>query len=332
MKTTFLRTLLALGALVSATPLLFAQQGGSGFQVQQMGYGDPVEYWSEQQAGYAAMVNDPNFASYCQTCSCDGCSAEGCPCEGSAYEGCPCEGGVCCDSNYCGDCYESCHGMCYAELHNIFMRAHVSSDVVGKLREKYEYSPRLVTGYETAGGLGVRGRYWNYSRTTGTVDDNGSLGLDMNVIDIEGTKRISSRNVDVLLSGGFRWADMKIEEDNDDEVSTEMPGITFAIDGRAPICCTGGMQWSAVCGARWSLMGGDWRGDYGGIIRPTFDDNVTAEELYGGFEMLCHRCGYDLYARLVFEIQNWHSDALGESSPTDSIGFVGPAIQTGVTF
>jgi len=331
MKTTFLRTLMALGALMSATPLLFAQQQG-GFQVQQMGYSDQASGYADQQAAYAGMINDPNFASYCQTCSCEGCSADGCMCEGGGCEGCPCEGGVCCDSNYCGDCYESCHGMCYAELHNIFMRAHVSSDVVGKLREKYEYSPRVVLGYESASGLGARTRYWNYSRTTSTIDGDDSLGIDMNVIDVEGTKRISSRSVDVLLSGGFRWADMKIEEDGDDEVSAEMPGITFAIDGRAPICCHGNSQWSVVAGARWSLLGGDWDGDSGGVIDPTFDDNVTAEELYGGVEFLCHRCGYDLYARLVFEMQNWHSDALGESSATDSIGFVGPAIQTGVTF
>jgi hypothetical protein len=222
-------------------------------------------------------------------------------------------------------------GMYYFEIQNMFMRTHFSSDVVGKLREKYEWSPRIVGGYESPGGLGARMRWWSYSRTNSTVNGNDQFHLDLDVLDAEGTARFSSRRADLLIAGGLRYANFEIGEDND-EISADLPGITFAADGRMALCCKGRTQYSAVCGARWSLLFGDWEGDDTDLVEAEFDDNVTTQEIYGGFEFLCHNCNYDLFARLVFEVQNWHSDVIGENSETDSIGFIGPAIHTGVSF
>jgi hypothetical protein len=352
MKTTFLRTLLALGALAALTPLAAAQQRGfdnvleqwsaaqsantSDSGVEEASYASDGEAMDEETTAFDEQVTDDltrGLNGSCNTCSHEGCPCDACQggCEGDCYVGCP----TGCESNYCGDCNSDCAaacGMYYAEVQNMFMRAHVSEDVVGKLKEKYEYSPRVVLGYEGPSGLGARARYWNYTRTTNTVNNNDSLRFDLDVIDLEGTSRFSTKRADLLLSGGFRWADMNIVEDDDDEVDAEMPGITFAADARAGICGGCNSQWSGVCGARWSMLGGDWEGDNNNVIDPTRDDNITTQEIYGGFEYLCHRCGYDLYARFVFEMQNWHSDALGETSATDSIGFVGPAIHGGISF
>jgi hypothetical protein len=222
--------------------------------------------------------------------------------------------------------------MFYAEIQNIFMRTHVSSDVIGKLREKYEWSPRVVMGYETPGGLGGRIRWWSYDRTTTTVDGTNALRVDLDVFDAEGTARFQSRRADLVIAGGFRYADFSLAEGDDPDIRADLPGITFAADGRMAICCLGRSQWSGVCGARWSLLGGDWEGEDNGMVESVFDDNVTVQEIYGGFEYLSRYGNYDLFARLVFEVQNWHSDALGNNSETDSIGFVGPAIHGGVSF
>jgi len=354
MKTSFLRTLLALGALVSLTPFAAAQERGFGNVLEQWSAAQSTNTYDNgvEEAAYAGdgealeeemIASDDQITDdlsrgmngSCSACSSEGCSCDACQggCDGDCYGGCnSCD---CDPTNYCGDCNGDCGagcGMYYAELQNMFMRAHVSEDVVGKLKEKYEYSPRVVLGYEAPSGLGGRVRYWNYTRTTNTVNNNDSLRFDLDVIDAEGTSRFSTKRADLLLSGGFRWADMNVVEDDEDEVDAEMPGITFAVDARAGICGDCRSQWSGVCGARWSILGGDWEGDSNDVISPTFDDNLTTHEIYGGFEYLCHRCGYDLYARIVFEMQNWHSDALGETSATDSIGFVGPAIHGGISF
>src|SRR5690606_7807168 len=139
-----------------------------------------------------------------------------------------------------------------------------------------------------------------------------------------------SKRADLVLAGGFRWANFKVEDDSD-EADASLPGITFAADGRVLLCGGCRSQWSGVAGARWSLLGGDWEGD-NALIEETFDDNVNVQEIYGGVEYVCHHGSCSMFARAVFEIQNWHSDAMGESSPTDSISFIGPALHGGIAY
>lgn len=347
---------LALGALASLSSIAAAQ-----------GFGQVGEPWASgayaqqsraQQVAYTqgiAGAEMPNGnlnaygmggamqCSHCDgySCDCGGCECGGYDCGGydcGGYDCGECQGdcyGYGCEgTQYCGDCTSPCGagaGMFYAEIQNTFLRTHVSDQVVGKLREKYEWSPRAVIGYETPSGLGARGRYWNYTRTTTTVDGTDAIRLDWDVIDVEGTNRFSTRHGDIIVGGGFRWADLKIADGDEDEVDTEMPGITFAIDGRSVLCRGRHAEIAGVVGARWSILGGDWEGD-NDIIQETFDDNVTSREIYGGFELVCRKGNCDLYTRVVFEMQNWHSDALGENSATDSISLVGPAIHGGITF
>ena len=62
------------------------------------------------------------------------------------------------------------------------------------------------------------------------------------------------------------------------------------------------------------------------------NDNVLVHELYGGVE-LARRCGaVDIHARLLFEMQNWHSDVLAQNAGLESIGLFGPALQLGAEF
>jgi hypothetical protein len=349
MKMISMRTLLALGAMLSLPSLITANELGFANLEGQRPGAQPrnapasgvrqVAHLSEISAGEEAMpgiygdpfANEsyPGMESYPRmyeqggTGSC-GCGSCGC---GDSY----------CGKSYCGDYgdsgYQSNAGMYYAEVQSMFLRAHVSDQVVGKLSEKYEYSPRFILGYEAPSGLGARARYWTYGRTTeildSTVDD---IRFDFDVVDLEGTSRFCTSHADLVISGGFRWANVEITQDDDDDIDSSMPGITFAADLRSAICRGCRTEWAAVFGARWSLLGCDWEGDGNDFIQETRDDNVVAHEIYGGVEFLCHRCGYDLYARLIFEVQNWRSDALDTTSPVDSIGFVGPAVHAGLTF
>lgn len=305
-----------------------------------------VAYMSDMGAGEDGLppgYGNPNGAySGCQSCNGAGCAACGDCNSGQGCCGQSCGGDNCCGDSYCegccgdGYCGESfaCQpqkGMWYAEAQATFMRPHVSEEAVGKLSEKYELSPRFIGGYESASGLGGRARYWTYGRTTQNLDDpNDGLRFEFDVIDVEGTHRFRSGRTDLVVAGGFRWTNIDIEF-QDEEISAEMPGITFAADVRSVLCGGCRNEWSGVCGVRWSLLGGDWEGD-DSLIEETRDDNISVQEIYGGFEYLCHHRGYDLYARLIFEVQNWHSDALGEGADVDSIGFIGPAVQVGTTF
>jgi hypothetical protein len=222
----------------------------------------------------------------------------------------------------------------YADVNFMFLRTHFTDrTVVGKIAEKYEFSPRLVLGTANDSGRGGRLRFWSYDRTTQSLNAPGqSLGVDIEVTDLEGTHIIHSKHTDLVLSGGVRWIDVKLDIPSG-RSRADMPAATFAVDVWTTLCIDPrfALEWATVGGARWSISGTDWEGS-GGLIEPQRDDNLTIQELYGG--IVCRRqgCGYDLYMRFLLEAQNWRSDVLGASTSADSIGFVGCGLSTAVAF
>jgi hypothetical protein len=222
----------------------------------------------------------------------------------------------------------------YVEAEVMALRAHFGETAVGKLAEKYEASERIIVGVENVWGAGARIRYWSYDRTTPILTGSGdSIRFNFDVVDFEGTTRFITDRFDLLIAGGVRWADIKIDIDSG-RSRNDMPGGTIAADLRAMMCyeCEHAIEWHSVTGARISIFGGDWEGSPTGLITPTRDDNITVVEIYGGFECAreCH--GHVLYARLLFEAQNWRSDALGADTGIDSLGFIGPGASLGFIY
>jgi hypothetical protein len=244
-----------------------------------------------------------------------------------ANDECRCQDRKCCDCNG-----RPIHGVYFAEVHNMFLRAHVMENAIGKLSERYEYSPRIIVGYEDKQGIGGRIRYWHYDRLTENLTTpTDTLRIELGVVDIEGTSRFGTERAELLVSGGFRWTDARITL-ADAPVANDMPGIGFAADLRVILCRERRWEWASIAGARYSLLGGDWEGAANGFLEPNRDDNVTVTEFYGGFEHIHHYKGYDAFARIAFEVQNWHSDVASQTAGADSINFMGLGVHTGMIF
>jgi hypothetical protein len=231
--------------------------------------------------------------------------------------------GTCCDSRM--------SGLYYTEVELMWLRSHMLESSIGKLSEKYELSPRFIAGYETPGGVGGRVRYWTYGRWTPNLDGGDAIRFEMDVIDIEATTRFRTSRTDLVLAGGMRWADLEIVL-GDDAVDTQMPGFTVAADLRTKLCGDCCQECALIGGARWSTLGGDWEGDSGGFLNPVRDDNIIVQELHGGVEYIRSYGNYDVFGRVTFEVQNWHSDAAAQDAAVDSFGFVGPGIELGMMF
>jgi hypothetical protein len=231
------------------------------------------------------------------------------------------------------ECNDSCEGpgsVYYAEVEVMWLRAHLLEDAVGKLSEQYKWSPRVVAGYENAQGIGARGRWWHYGHETPILSGD-DIRFRFDVIDAEGTARFAMKKADLVVSAGARWADIEVEFD-DDAISTGAIGLTAAADVRREICAGCNSQWAAIGGIRLSTLGGDWDGS-GGFIDDVRDDNIVCQELYAGFEYTQRtKAGHDIFMRLTFEMQNWHSDAFSQDAGADSVGFVGPGAHLGASF
>jgi hypothetical protein len=221
----------------------------------------------------------------------------------------------------------------YASAELSLLRAHILEGPEGKLSEKYEPSPRVTIGFNQTGKIDGRVRYWHYSQDTPILGD-GRIGVEMDVLDIEATSLMGMDRFEVLTGGGLRLAGIELSDVNNDAAGADLLGATLFLEGRRFLCSfqDGRVAW--VFGGRVSILGGDWGGDVGNDFtgEPVQDDNLVVHELHAGVVYAVRNPDFDLHARLGFEIQNWHSDALSQNGGRDSIGFLGPGIQIGAGF
>lgn len=222
----------------------------------------------------------------------------------------------------------------YADVQFNFLRAHVMENFAGKLSEKYEFSPRVIVGFDGTGSVDGRARYWHYGRDTQVLYGGGSVRIDFDVVDIEVTRTVPLGESAFLLAAGLRTANINLEDDDGDGAGCDLLGMTVAADFHTLLCQAKRGEVVGVCGARLSILGGDWGRDSGSDFIPSRlqDDNWVVDELYAGVAYeTCFR-KLDLHAQLGFEMQNWHSDVLSQFAGADSISFLGPGIEIGAEF
>jgi hypothetical protein len=215
----------------------------------------------------------------------------------------------------------------------LFYRVHMTDQVFGKLSENYEFSPRVTLDFRNIGYIDGRVRYWHYARDT-NVNTGGDVRLEWNVLDIEAMHYFEGRRSQLSLSAGIRLADVQIDDATGEGCGSDMMGLTMAADGLTPVICMTGGYCGWVYGGRVSLLGGDWGGDDNTILlNGQFrDDNILVTELYAGAE-IARRCrNATVRGRLIFDMQNWRSDALAQFAGIESIAFLGPAAQLGIDF
>jgi len=222
----------------------------------------------------------------------------------------------------------------FADVEINFLRLHLMEEAVGKLSEKYEFSPRFIAGFMGLGPIDGRVRYWLYGRETQTLGgDDEAIRLEFEVLDLEGTHHFAGQRSEVVLAAGLRLANIELTDDDDADAGTDLLGLTLAADGRTQLGSFDAGRLAWVYGGRLSILGGDWGGDeeHDLIEERVRDDNVVVHELYAGLEFARHYRNLQLRARLAFELQNWHSDVLAEND-AGSIGIVGPGVRVGAEF
>ena len=167
----------------------------------------------------------------------------------------------------------------------MFLRPRITEDVVGKLSETYQFSPRFILGVRNLGNLDGRVRYWHYGRDTESLNDD-EIRLEFDVLDIEAVHRFEGRRSQVALAAGIRLAHLQLTDDNDEKSGSDLIGLTMAADGLTPLGCFSGGYCGWVYGGRFSILGGDWGGDDNSVFidHQVRDDNVLVSELYVGVE------------------------------------------------
>jgi len=310
----------------NAAPLPMIGQGGPGCSGQMMmpgGCGPMCEY-----PGCGPMPCGPGGMPY------GGPMVAPYPTPYGGYP-CDCAAGQAVNCDQIGSNCDDQRAHFSADVELLFLRPRITEGPVGNLSQTYNFSPRFILEARNGAGLDVRARYWHYGRGTDALSNSdGQIRLEFDVLDLEAVHRMSWRRSDLALSAGLRMANLKLTDPIDESCGSHPLGLTMAADGLVQLCCLQNGYCGWVYGGRFSILGGDWDGDENSVFinREVADDNILASELYIGLEC-ARKCGNcNVGGRVLFELQDWDSDALASYASIQSIGFLGPALQVGVEF
>src|SRR5262249_21010808 len=146
--------------------------------------------------------------------------------------------------------------------------------------------------------------------------------------------QFAARKSEITLSAGLRLARIHLSDLEDARCSTNLLGLTMAADGMTPLGNYPAGHLGLVYGGRLSILGGKGNTDGNSqfIDQQVRNDNVLVHELYGGVELARQLRAFDVHVRFLYEMQNWHSDALAQDGDLESIGMLGPAVQIGAVY
>ncbi|NOZ39281.1 MAG: hypothetical protein GXP24_03540 [Planctomycetes bacterium] len=194
----------------------------------------------------------------------------------------------------------------------------------GSFDDDFGFGHRLTLGYDGGSGMGARLRYWFYNTGLATVPPaaQNSLGIDMDVIDLELNLTEQLRNFNFMISGGVRYARLGL---NSTLISTAFPRLVF--EGGGP---TAALEATRAFGDRGLYLIGNVRGSllFGDLV---YEANKWAGETTVVFEnqfgvgMTRNLGRATLNLRTVWETQVWLNDTLSDSHYLGSnLGFGGP--------
>lgn len=245
----------------------------------------------------------------------------------------------------------------------------------------YDLTPRVWLGYFGENGTGIRARYWQYDHNADSLmltatpttfpgatsisvifpaaistlapgdTLNIASGLEVHTVDVEGAMRTKLSGLELLVSGGFRYASMKQHFDSvvtsgvapigvlNWDRKFEGGGLTVGAEAKKSLAST---RLSAFGSARGSLLYGEkklTRSVFGDVTPPqtatppfvVLDD---ADEVSGIFELSAGlewsrptQCFGNLFVRGEYETQLW--TAAGAPTLT-FLGFDGVSLSIGL--
>jgi hypothetical protein len=221
-----------------------------------------------------------------------------------------------------------------ADVELMWLRPQIAETTAGKLSEELQFSPRIILGLRGAGNFDGRIRYWRYDRESDVLGTDEDIRIKFEVFDFEAVHQFAARKSEITVSAGLRLARIHLSDLEDARCSTNLLGLTMAADGMTPLGNYPAGHLGLVYGGRLSILGGKWNTDGNSqfIDQRVRNDNVLVHELYGGVELARQLRAFDVHVRFLYEMQNWHSDALAQDGDLESIGVLGPAVQIGAVY
>ncbi|MGB7347707.1 MAG: hypothetical protein WBD20_26020, partial [Pirellulaceae bacterium] len=187
--------------------------------------------------------------------------------------------------------------------------------VAGSVTSTFDFdlAPRVYVGLERADGLGFLATYFNYDQDSDPSDLGVITELEMHTIDLEVTSRIKFCGSDLMLSSGFRYADL-----NQDYVVPGTGALEFDSEGAGLTLGgrftrdLGATDWDLIIGGRASLLLADNELAIPGLLSVAADESTLKiwEAQAGVRRVRQLASGAEFITEFTFETQNWDSAAI----------------------
>jgi len=199
----------------------------------------------------------------------------------------------------------------------------------------YATGLRYALGYENDSGVGVRARYFGLDDSIPLAQrfGGGSVGLDVESIDVEATFRKTRGDWDAGVSGGVRYGNLEYTGDGivifPGELSFEGFGPTISVDGRRSI---GDTSFSVFGNLRGSLLMGELGNTQPvrGLSAGSVEDEImhVIENQIGVSWLLTDGNGPQLEVRAAWETQFWLNNTIADDvyGIGSNLALSGPAI------
>lgn len=198
---------------------------------------------------------------------------------------------------------------------------------------------RFIVGYDGGSGMGVRMRYWFYNHGHDLTDPAlGSVGIDMDVLDLEFTLEEELRNWNLMVSGGIRYGHAGLSNSASFAI---VPGPARAIfDGVGPtvsfeavrgfgdrgLYLLGNLRASILIGKNIDRQGFD------GMKNDGETTTVLENQLGIGYGRILDRTALNL--RIAWETQVWMNEGWGDDvyGFSSNLSFSGPSASVELRF
>jgi hypothetical protein len=208
--------------------------------------------------------------------------------------------------------------------------------VSGAYRDDPDDAPRVLMGWESAGGLGVRGRFWELENGGFIYPDSqfSPWRMDATRFDLDVYRRFQFHRGSIAAGANLATVDLNIDGFLPDNAGYDATGLGVFVDGRHTLYDSDRFAVALVGRGRWSQLVGRHSYDttiysltlnsYGGVasqeikvVQARDDADVQIAEAAAGLEVVRKFRYATIALQCAVEVQTW------SLSPAEELSFVG---------
>ena len=185
--------------------------------------------------------------------------------------------------------------------------------------------PRLILGWESDRGLGVRTRFWGLENESDLLTDVGGpfdVRLLASRFDVDLYRKFAFNGSSVTVGASVTGAHMEAEFDSMLLIEESGAGVGFFVEGRHLFYQSDAVEWAVISRGRWAGLVGEWE-DGSRIGLTKGDANSDIFEAALGLEFKRKFDCTDLLVQYMIEGQRWDMTYVGE------VGYLGSTLSIG---